>query len=105
VHLHPLGEFGRSNRPPDAVAHGHGDGPVASYGADALEPDEAMQGSGLILALPGFTRLAEGGRSLGDLAERSWGASAARLSTAAACTGGSGSSMPRPERRPWIAAP
>ena len=75
MHLHPLGEFGRSNRPPDAVAHGHGDGPVASYGADALELDEAMQGSGLILALPGFTRLAEGGRILDDLAERSWGAS------------------------------
>lgn len=85
VHLYTLAEFGRSDGPPHAIAHGYLDGPVAIYGADAVGPDDAVESRGLMLALLGaadpatltgwFTQLAEGGRVLDDLAERPWGAS------------------------------
>jgi PhnB protein len=85
VHLHTLAEFGRTDGPPDAIAHGYLDGPVAIYGADAVDPEGAVECRGLMLALLGaadpatlsgwFARLAEGGRVLDDLQERPWGAS------------------------------
>jgi PhnB protein len=85
VHLHTLAEFGRSDGPAEAIAHGYLDGPVAIYGADAVGPDGPLECRGLMLSLLGaadpatltgwFSRLADGGRVLDDLQQRPWGAS------------------------------
>ena len=85
VQVHTLAEFGRTDGPPDAIAHGYLDGPVALYGADAVGQDESFSCQGLMLSLLGtsdpvtltawFARLAEGGRIVDDLQERVWGAS------------------------------
>ena len=85
VRVHTLAEFGRSDGPPDAIAHGYLDGPVALYGADAVGQDESFSCQGLMLSLLGtsdpvtltawFALLAEGGRIVDDLQERVWGAS------------------------------
>ncbi len=85
VQVHTLAEFGRTDGPPDAIAHGLLDGPVALYGADAVGQDAPLQCEGLMLSLLGasdpatltswFAGLAEGGRIVDDLQERAWGAS------------------------------
>jgi len=85
VQVHTLAEFGRTDGPPDAIAHGYLDGPVALYGADAVGQDESFSCQGLMLSLLGtsdpvtltawFARLAEGGRIVDDLQGRVWGAS------------------------------
>ena len=85
VQVHTLAEFGRTDGPPDAIAHGYLDGPVALYGADAVGQDEPFSCQGLMLSLLGtsdpatltawFGRLAEGGRIVDDLQARGWGAS------------------------------
>jgi PhnB protein len=84
--LHTFAEFGRSDGPDDAIAHGFlVDAPVALYGADVAGDEPAFRAQGLMLSLLGtadpvtlrgwFTRLADGGRIVDDLQVRQWGAS------------------------------
>lgn len=83
--LHTLADFGRSDGPPEAIAHGLlSDGPVTLYAADATGDQPAVRCGGLLLSLLGaappatlrewFQRLAEGGQVVEDLQERPWGA-------------------------------
>ena len=77
-------DFGRTDGPPDAVAHGVLDGPVSLSGADAGAGEAAVRVDGLLLSLLGaadpdvlhrwFDALAVGGEVLEPLAERAWGA-------------------------------
>ena len=77
-------EFGRSDGPPDAIAHGMLTGPVPLYAADAGADEDAVHMGGMFLALLGaapeatarewWAALAESGRVLDPLAERPWGA-------------------------------
>lgn len=74
---------GRHDGPGDAVAHGELKGPVALSGADAGADGDAVQMSGMFLALLGtadaatltrwFDALAEGGRVVDALQQRPWG--------------------------------
>ena len=86
VQLHTLAEFGRTDGPADAVAHGIlADGPVALFAADAVGGESPLRCEGLMFSLLGasspaelrawFSRLGEGGRVVDDLQERPWGAS------------------------------
>jgi PhnB protein len=85
LRLHTLAEFGRTDGPPDAIAHGQLEGPVAVYGADATGEAAPVRCEGLMLSLLGtadpatltrwFAQLADGGRVVDDLQERPWGAS------------------------------
>ncbi len=86
VQLHTLAEFGRTDGPADAIAHGYlAGGPVALYGADASGDEPPFRSQGLMLALLGaaapaelrrwFSRLGEGGQIVDDLQARPWGAS------------------------------
>jgi PhnB protein len=83
--LHTFAEFGRSDGPADAIAHGYlVDAPVALYGSDAAGDEPAFRAEGLMLSLLGtadpatlrewFARLAEGGRIVDALQARAWGA-------------------------------
>ncbi|HEX3489023.1 MAG TPA: VOC family protein [Streptosporangiaceae bacterium] len=83
VALHSFAEFGRSDGPPDAIAHGQLDGgPVALFASD-ISGDRPFRAEGLMLALFGtaapatlrqwFARLSEGGRIVDDLHTRPWG--------------------------------
>jgi PhnB protein len=82
--LHTFAEFGRTDGPPDAVAHGYlVDAPVALFGSDVAGDEPAFQAQGLMLSLLGtaeaptlrrwFARLAEDGKVLDDLQKRPWG--------------------------------
>ena len=84
--LHTFAEFGRTDGPADAVAHGYlTDGRVALFAADVAGDEPAFRCEGLMLSLLGtapppalrawFTGLAEGGRVVDDLQVRPWGAS------------------------------
>jgi PhnB protein len=84
--LHTFAEFGRTDGPADAIAHGHlVDAPVALYAADVAGDQPAFRAQGLMLSLLGtadpatlrdwFTRLADGGTIVDDLQVRQWGAS------------------------------
>ena len=86
VQLHTFAEFGRSDGPPDAIAHGYlVDGPVALFAADVAGNEPAFRCEGLMLSLLGtaapsvlrswFTALADGGRVVDELQARPWGAS------------------------------
>jgi PhnB protein len=86
VQLHTFAEFGRTDGPPGAVAHGYlTGGPVALFGADVAGDEPPVRTEGMILSLLGtaapsalrhwFTRLSEGGRVVDDLQQRPWGAS------------------------------
>jgi PhnB protein len=86
VQLHTYDEFGRTDGPADAVAHGLlVDGPVTLFAADVAGEEPAFRAEGMMLALLGttdpgtmsgwFRRLADGGRIVEELQERSWGAS------------------------------
>jgi PhnB protein len=86
VQLHTFEEFGRTDGPGDAIAHGYlKNGPVDLYAADAAGDQPSVRCEGVMLSLLGsaapstlqrwFTRLAEGGRIVDDLVERPWGAS------------------------------
>jgi PhnB protein len=82
LELHTYGEFGRSDGPADAVAHGMLQGPVTLFGADAGPDEDGFSSTGLLFALLGtaapeelrswFAALAEGGRVVEPLAERPW---------------------------------
>ena len=85
VQLHTFAEFGRTDGPADAVAHGYLlDGPVALFAADVAQDSPPLRCEGLMFSLLGaatpailrawFSRLADGGRIVDDLQERPWGA-------------------------------
>jgi PhnB protein len=86
VQLHTYAEFGRTDGPADAVAHGYlVDGPVSLFAADVSGDEPSLRCEGLMLALLGaaapsvlrrwFDGLAVGGRVVDDLQARPWGAS------------------------------
>ncbi len=86
VQLHSYADFGRTDGPADAIAHGYlTGGPVAFFGADASGDEAPFRSEGLMLSLLGtadpatlrtwFARLSDGGRVLDDLQARPWGAS------------------------------
>ena len=86
VRLHSFEEFGRTDGPADAIAHGYLEGgPVALFAADVTDDQPAVRCEGIMLSLLGtakppilrswFERLAEGGRIVDDLQTRPWGAS------------------------------
>jgi PhnB protein len=86
VTAHSFAEFGRTDGPPDAVAHGYlVDGPVALSAADVAGDEPAYSATGLMLSLLGtadpatlrawFGGLAAGGTVVEDLQRRPWGAS------------------------------
>jgi PhnB protein len=82
--LNSFEEFGRTDGPRDAVAHGVLTGLVSIGGSDATDGEPVMQTQGLRLSLLGtaspdtlhewFERLAEGGHIVDPLQERPWGA-------------------------------
>lgn len=85
VELNTFAEFGRTDGPGDAVAHGGlTRGPVTLFCADAAGEDRPLRCEGLMLSLLGtaepatlrawFAGLARGGRVVDDLQERPWGA-------------------------------
>jgi PhnB protein len=86
VQLHTFAEFGRTDGPADAIAHGYLlDGPVALFAADVAGDTPAFRSEGMMFSLLGaatptvlrtwFSRLAEGGGLVvDDLQERPWGA-------------------------------
>jgi PhnB protein len=86
VQLHTFEEFGRSDGPADAIAHGYlADGPVTIFAADIAGEERPLRCEGIMLSLLGaagpsilsewFRRLADGGRVVDELQERPWGAS------------------------------
>lgn len=86
VQLHTFAEFGRTDGPSDAIAHGYlVDGPVTLFAADVTEGEPSFRCEGLMLSLLGtapastlrrwFAGLSEGGNVVDDLQERPWGAS------------------------------
>jgi PhnB protein len=85
VELHTFGEFGRTDGPAEAIAHGSLGGPVDLFASDASGDDVPLRCEGLMLSLLGaaepatlrgwFSRLSEGGRVVDDLQQRPWGAS------------------------------
>src|SRR3954463_13969192 len=86
VQQHTLAEFGRTDGPGDALAHGYlVDGPVDLFAADVFGDDPSFRSEGLMLSLLGtaepdvlrgwFAGLSEGGRIVDDLQQRPWGAS------------------------------
>ena len=86
VVAHSFTEFGRTDGPADAVAHGYlVDGPVALFAADVAGDEPPLHTAGLMWSLLGvadpatlhgwFTGLAAGGRVVEDLQRRPWGAS------------------------------
>jgi PhnB protein len=88
--LHTFSEFGRSDGPADAIAHGYlTDTPVALFASDVAAEEPAFHAQGLMLSLLGtaepdilrrwFAALAEGGQVVDDLQERPWGASDGQL--------------------------
>jgi PhnB protein len=85
VQLHTFEEFGRTDGPPQAVAHGClVDGPIALFAADVTADEPSLRCEGLMLSLLGtatpstlrawFAKLSEGGRAVEDLQVQSWGA-------------------------------
>lgn len=80
-----LEEFGRSDGPPEAIAHGMmTGGPVTLFAADAIGEQAPFRSEGLMFSLLGaaapatlhewFAKLAQGGNVLDDLQTRPWGA-------------------------------
>jgi PhnB protein len=84
--LHTYEEFGHSDGPADAIAHGElVGGPIQLYAADAADGEPVFRSEGLMLALLGsadpatltrwFEALSDGGDVVDPLEEREWGAS------------------------------
>lgn len=83
--LHAYEDFGRTDGPPDAIAHGTLEGLVSLGGSDAGTGESALHVEGLMLSLLGtaspdvlhlwFDQLADGGRVVDPLAAKPWGAS------------------------------
>lgn len=85
VRLHTFEEFGRTDGPADAVAHGYlVEGPIELFGADASGNELPVRCEGLMLSLLGteapsvlrgwFSKLSAGGRVVDELQTRPWGA-------------------------------
>ena len=85
VHLHPFVEFGRTDGPADAIAHGYlSDGPVTVFASDVAGDEAPLRTEGIMLSLLGtasastlrqwFSDLSDGGRVVDDLQVRPWGA-------------------------------
>ena len=78
-------QFGRSDGPPDAIAHGQLSGPVALAGSDAAAGEKSVRFEGLMLSLLGtadpatlhdwFDKLAADGQVVDPLTRKPWGAS------------------------------
>jgi PhnB protein len=86
VQLHTFEEFGRTDGPAEAIAHGYlAQGPIELFAADVADGEPAFHSEGLMLSLLGaaapsvlrtwFSGLAECGRIVDDLRARPWGAS------------------------------
>ncbi|PWJ51157.1 PhnB protein [Quadrisphaera granulorum] len=85
LQFHSYADFGRSDGPPDLIAHGQLRGSVSLFAADAHGSEEPFRCSGLLLSLLGaaapeelhrwFDALSEGGTVLDPLQQRPWGAS------------------------------
>ena len=84
VQLHTYQEFGRTDGPAEAIAHGYlGAGLVQIFGADATTNEPSVRMEGMMLSLLGtaapstlrewFSKLAEGGRVVDALQQRPWG--------------------------------
>ena len=84
--LHTFAEFGRTDGPDEAIAHGYlVDGPVSLFAADAFGDEPTFRCEGMMLSLLGsaspstlrdwFGRLSDGGRVVEALETRPWGAS------------------------------
>jgi PhnB protein len=84
LQLNTFGEFGRTDGPADAIAHGVLSGDMNLYAADAGTDDTAFGSTGLMFSLLGvatpdtlrqwFDQLAEGGTVVDPLQHREWGA-------------------------------
>jgi PhnB protein len=85
VTVHTFAEFGRTDGPAEAIAHGYlSEGPVALFAADVSGDEAPLRTEGLMLALLGtadpttlrswFAQLSDGGRVVDDLQARPWGA-------------------------------
>jgi uncharacterized protein YndB with AHSA1/START domain/uncharacterized glyoxalase superfamily protein PhnB len=82
--LHTYEDFGRSDGPPDAVAHGVLSGVVALAGSDAAEGQTTVRLEGIMLSLLGtaepailhkwFDKLSVDGSVLDPLSPKPWGA-------------------------------
>ena len=86
VYLHSFAEFGKTDGPPDAIAHGYlAEGPVTVFAADVSLDQTPLRSEGIMLSLLGtaepttlrrwFTGLSDGGRVVDQLQRRPWGAS------------------------------
>jgi PhnB protein len=83
--LNTYDDFGRTDGPGDAIAHGVLQGTVSFFAADAAGEDTPLHTSGLMHSLLGaadpdttrswFAALSEGGTVVDDLQVRPWGAS------------------------------
>ena len=83
--LNTYDDFGRTDGPADAIAHGMLQGRVSFFAADASGDDTPLRTEGLMHSLLGaadpdttrawFTALSEGGVVVDDLQVRPWGAS------------------------------
>ena len=83
--LHSYGDFGRTDGPPTAVAHGVLGGVVALAGSDAPAGEKTVRLEGVMLSLLGtaepavlhgwFDKLSAGGSVVDPLAPKPWGAS------------------------------
>jgi PhnB protein len=83
--MHSFAEFGRTDGPADAIAHGYlTDGLVTLFAADVSGDEPPLRSAGIMLSLLGtaapttlrhwFSSLADGGRVLDELQARPWGA-------------------------------
>ena len=83
LELHTFADFGRTDGPGEAIAHGILSGPVEIFGSDVAGDGRPVQIDGMMLALLGsaapdvlagwFTALAEGGQVVDPLQQREWG--------------------------------
>lgn len=83
--LHSFEDFGRTDGPPTAVAHGVLAGPVALAGSDAPAGGDTVRFEGIMLSLLGtaepavlhewFEKLSVGGSAIDPLTPKPWGAS------------------------------
>jgi PhnB protein len=84
VQAHTFAEFGRSDGPPERIAHGILRGPVELFAADVGADERPLRVEGVLFSLLGaaepatltawFGALAEGGVVVDPLQKRPWGA-------------------------------
>lgn len=85
VQMHTLADFGRTDGPSEAIAHGSlSDGPITLFAADATGGQAPFRCEGMLLSLLGaappatlrewFKKLTQGGQIVDDLQARAWGA-------------------------------